>query len=139
MYKRQVKALEISADTISNSYLRQQIKSTSNKVAEGESLASSLDKIKAIPPLVSQMIENGERSGRLEEMLEKVSVYLENKFQSSTKITMNLLEPLIVVFLGLFVALIVLAILLPDRNSCRLDDYWTLDSRCGYQCLAQSR
>ena len=108
-----IKALEISADTISNSYLRQQIKSTSNKVAEGESLASSLDKIKAIPPLVSQMIENGERSGRLEEMLEKVSVYLENKFQSSTKITMNLLEPLIVVFLGLFVALIVLAILLP--------------------------
>ena len=108
-----INALEISADTISNSYLRQQVKSTSNKVAEGESLASSLEKIQVIPPLVTQMIENGERSGRLEEMLEKVSVYLENKFQSSTKITMNLLEPLIVVFLGLFVALIVLAILLP--------------------------
>jgi general secretion pathway protein F len=108
-----INALEISADTISNSYLRQQVKSISSKVAEGESLASSLGKIQVIPPLVTQMIENGERSGRLEEMLEKVSVYLENKFQSSTKITMNLLEPLIVVFLGLFVALIVLAILLP--------------------------
>ena len=108
-----INALEISADTISNSYLRQQVKSSANKVAEGESLASSLEKIQVIPPLVTQMIENGERSGRLEEMLEKVSVYLENKFQSSTKITMNLLEPLIVVFLGLFVALIVLAILLP--------------------------
>jgi general secretion pathway protein F len=108
-----INALEISADTISNSYLRQQVKSTVNKVAEGESLASSLEKIQVIPPLVTQMIENGERSGRLEEMLEKVSVYLENKFQSSTKITMNLLEPLIVVFLGMFVALIVLAILLP--------------------------
>ena len=108
-----INALEISADTISNSYLRQQVKSTANKVAEGESLASSLEKIQVIPPLVTQMIENGERSGRLEEMLEKVSVYLENKFQSSTKITMNLLEPLIVVFLGMFVALIVLAILLP--------------------------
>ena len=108
-----INALEISADTISNSYLRQQVKSSANKVAEGESLASSLEKIQAIPPLVTQMIENGERSGRLEEMLEKVSVYLENKFQSSTKITMNLLEPLIVVFLGMFVALIVLAILLP--------------------------
>ena len=59
------------------------------------------------------MIENGERSGRLEEMLEKVSVYLEDKLQSSTKITMNFLEPLIAVFLGMFVALIVLAILLP--------------------------
>ncbi len=108
-----INALEISADTISNSYLRQQIKSITNKVAEGETLASSLSKINAIPALVTQMIENGERSGRLEEMLEKVSTYLENKFQNSTKITMNLLEPLIVVFLGLFVALIVLAILLP--------------------------
>ena len=108
-----INALEISADTISNSYLRQQVKSTANKVAEGESLASSLEKIQVIPHLVTQMIENGERSGRLEEMLEKVSVYLEDKFQSSTKITMNLLEPLIVVFLGMFVALIVLAILLP--------------------------
>ncbi len=108
-----INALEISGDTISNSYLRQQVKSISNKVAEGESLASSLERIQVIPPLVTQMIENGERSGKLEEMLEKVSVYLENKFQSSTKITMNLLEPLIVVFLGFFVALIVLAILLP--------------------------
>mgnify|MGYP001189744496 FL=1 len=108
-----INALEISGDTISNSYLRQQVKSISNKVAEGESLASSLERIQVIPPLVTQMIENGERSGKLEEMLEKVSVYLENRFQSSTKITMNLLEPLIVVFLGFFVALIVLAILLP--------------------------
>ena len=108
-----INALEISAETISNSYLRQQIKSITNKVAEGETLAASLSKINAIPALVTQMIENGERSGRLEEMLEKVSTYLENKFQNSTKITMNLLEPLIVVFLGLFVALIVLAILLP--------------------------
>ena len=108
-----INALEISSETISNSYLRQQIKSITNKVAEGETLAASLSKINAIPALVTQMIENGERSGRLEEMLEKVSTYLENKFQNSTKITMNLLEPLIVVFLGLFVALIVLAILLP--------------------------
>ena len=108
-----INALEISAETISNSYLRQQIKSITNKVAEGETLAASLSKINTIPALVTQMIENGERSGRLEEMLEKVSTYLENKFQNSTKITMNLLEPLIVVFLGLFVALIVLAILLP--------------------------
>ena len=93
--------------------MRKQIKNISNRVAEGESLASSLEKIPVIPSLVTQMVENGERSGRLEEMLDKVSLYLEDKFQNSTKITMNLLEPLIVVFLGMFVALIVLAILLP--------------------------
>jgi general secretion pathway protein F len=108
-----INAIEISADTVSNNFLRKQIKNISNRVAEGESLASSLEKIPVIPSLVTQMVENGERSGRLEEMLDKVSLYLEDKFQNSTKITMNLLEPLIVVFLGMFVALIVLAILLP--------------------------
>ena len=108
-----INAIEISADTVSNNFLRKQIKNISNRVAEGESLSSSLEKIPVIPSLVTQMVENGERSGRLEEMLDKVSLYLEDKFQNSTKITMNLLEPLIVVFLGMFVALIVLAILLP--------------------------
>ena len=70
----------------------------------------------AYGPQLDNMVEEGKLEDAytlVEEMLEKVSVYLEDKFQSSTKITMNLLEPLIVVFLGLFVALIVLAILLP--------------------------
>ena len=58
-------------------------------------------------------IQNGENSGKLEEMLSKLSDYLETRFKNSTKIAMNLLEPLVIIILGVFVALIVLAILLP--------------------------
>ena len=108
-----INALEISAETISNLYLKDQLKKISDKVKEGESITSSLTSIPEIPPMVVQMIDNGEKSGKLEEMLEKVSEYLESRFESSTKIAMNMLEPMVVIFLGLFVALIVLAILLP--------------------------
>ena len=106
-------ALQISSDTISNSYLRSSINNASMKVAEGESIAKSLEKINVIPPLVIQMIQNGEKSGKLEEMLSKLSDYLETRFKNSSKIAMNLLEPLVIIILGVFVALIVLAILLP--------------------------
>ena len=108
-----INALEISAETISNLYLKDQLKKISDKVKEGESISSSLTSIPEIPPMVIHMIDNGEKSGKLEEMLEKVSEYLESRFESSTKIAMNMLEPMVVIFLGLFVALIVLAILLP--------------------------
>ena len=83
------------------------------KVAEGESIAKSLEKVNVIPPLVIQMIQNGEKSGKLEEMLSKLSDYLETRFKKSSKISMNHLEPLVIIILGVFVALIVLAILLP--------------------------
>ena len=106
-------ALQISSDTISNSYLRSSIKKASNSVKEGESIARSLEKADVVPPLVIQMIQNGENSGKLEEMLSKLSDYLETRFKNSTKIAMNLLEPLVIIILGVFVALIVLAILLP--------------------------
>ena len=105
-------ALQISSDTISNSYLRSSIKKASNSVKEGESIARSLEKADVVP-LVIQMIQNGENSGKLEEMLSKLSDYLETRFKNSTKIAMNLLEPLVIIILGVFVALIVLAILLP--------------------------
>ena len=106
-------ALKISSDTISNSYLRSSIIKASSRVGEGESLAKSLGRVNAIPPLVIQMIQNGEKSGKLEDMLSKISDYLETRFRNSTKIAMNLFEPLVIIILGVFVALIVLAILLP--------------------------
>jgi general secretion pathway protein F len=59
------------------------------------------------------MISSGEKTGNLEKMLDKLSNYLDTRFQNSTKVAMNLLEPLVIIILGVFVALIVLAILLP--------------------------
>ena len=84
-----------------------------SKVSEGDSLAKSLNKVQEIPLLVIQMIDSGERSGELDSMLTKAAEYLDQDFQQSTKIAMNLLEPMVVVLMGSIVASIVVAVLLP--------------------------
>jgi len=108
-----IRSLDISANTVSNRILRNDINFASVEVSEGNSLARSLSKSKYIPSLVIEMISSGEASGELENMLIKVSKYLQDRFNHSTKITLNLLEPAVIIFMGGFVSLIVLAILLP--------------------------
>ena len=108
-----IRSLDISANTVSNRILKKDINFASVEVSEGNSLARSLSKSQYIPSLIIEMISSGEASGELENMLIKVSKYLQDRFNHSTKITLNLLEPAVIIFMGGFVSLIVLAILLP--------------------------
>ena len=108
-----VQALDISTATISNSFLRSRLEESLVKVSEGDSFAKSLSAVPLIPPIVIQMIDSGERSGELEEMLTKSAEFLDLEFQQSTKVALNLLEPLIVVMMGGIVAGIIVAVLLP--------------------------
>jgi len=108
-----VRAIEISTATVSNSHLRKNLEESLIKVTEGDSLANSLTNVVEVPPLVTQMIDSGERSGELDSMLSKAADFLDSEFQQSTKIVMNLLEPMIVLIMGGIVAGIVIAVLLP--------------------------
>ena len=108
-----VEALDISTTTVSNSHLRRNLEKSLRKVSEGGSLAKSLSSVPQIPPLVTQMVDSGERSGELEKMLAKSAEFLDLEFQQSTKLAMNLLEPMVVVIMGSIVAGIVVAVLLP--------------------------
>jgi general secretion pathway protein F len=108
-----VQAIEISTATVSNSYLRKNLEESLIKVTEGDSLANSLSKVVEVPPLVTQLVDSGERSGELESMLSKAAEFLDLEFQQSTKIAMNLLEPMVVIIMGGIVAGIVIAVLLP--------------------------
>ena len=108
-----VQAIEISTGTVSNSYLRKNLEESLIKVTEGDSLANSLSNVVEVPPLVTQLVDSGERSGELESMLSKAAEFLDLEFQQSTKIAMNLLEPMVVVIMGGIVAGIVIAVLLP--------------------------
>ena len=108
-----VQAIEISTATVSNSYLRKNLEESLIKVTEGDSLANSLSNVVEVPPLVTQLVDSGERSGELESMLSKAAEFLDLEFQQSTKIAMNLLEPMVVVIMGGIVAGIVIAVLLP--------------------------
>ena len=108
-----VQALDISTATISNSHLRSNLEKSLSGVSEGISLAQCLSSVPQIPPMVTQLVASGERSGELENMLSKAADFLDMEFQQSTKIAMNLLEPMVVVIMGTIVASIVVAVLLP--------------------------
>lgn len=108
-----VQALDISTATISNSHLRSNLEKSLSGVSEGNSLAQCLSSVPQIPPMVTQLVASGERSGELENMLSKAADFLDMEFQQSTKIAMNLLEPMVVVIMGTIVASIVVAVLLP--------------------------
>ena len=108
-----VQALDISTATITNSHLRSNLEKSLSRVSEGISLAQCLSSVPQIPPMVTQLVASGERSGELENMLSKAADFLDMEFQQSTKIAMNLLEPMVVVIMGTIVASIVVAVLLP--------------------------
>ena len=108
-----VNSIDISIETISNQYLRQQFTNKLRRIEEGSTLTEALNEIPLVPPLVIQMISSGERGGELEEMLSKTSEFLDQEFQQSSKLMISLLEPLIVVIMGGVVATIIIAILLP--------------------------
>ena len=115
-------AVVISLRTISNLSLQRALRINLDKIAEGKSMSSCLENITYVPPLVKQMVASGEASGSLETMLAKSSDYLDQEFHQSTKIFMGLLEPLVVLIMGVIVAAIVVAILMPliQMNSTAL-------------------
>ena len=115
-------AINVSLRTVSNLSLQKALRTHLAKIAEGKSMSSCLGNIAYIPPLVNQMVASGEASGKLESMLAKSSEYLDQEFHQTSKIFMGLLEPLVVLIMGVVVAAIVVAILMPliQMNSASL-------------------
>jgi general secretion pathway protein F len=70
-------------------------------------------KSKIFPDIFIQLIASGYKSGKLPKMFKKVSVFLKNEIDSKRSIFLSLLEPIVIIFMGGFIMLIVLAILLP--------------------------
>ncbi|MDP2689905.1 MAG: type II secretion system inner membrane protein GspF [Deltaproteobacteria bacterium] len=108
-----LRALDITREVLNNSVFDGILDSARREVMEGASLSSSLKKHKAVPPIAVHMISVGEKSGNLDDMLLKTAESYSLEFQTGVKKTLNLLEPLLILAMGLIVGVIVLAILLP--------------------------
>ena len=89
------------------------IDETIKDVDEGGTLASSLVKNKNMPVLVSQMISVGEETGKLEVILEKVTGFYSREIDNSVANLSTLIEPIIMLFLGLMVGGFVAAVIMP--------------------------
>lgn len=106
-------ALEIVKNIAGNVIIADAVEAAANKVRQGQGLAGSLDATRQFPSLFIQMIQVGEQSGALESMLKKVADLFENEVESALMRMASLLEPVMILIMGVMVGFIVLSICLP--------------------------
>lgn len=106
-------ALDIVKNIISNVHMRRALEEARDGVREGRSLSKELARSGFFPPLLCQMVGIGEKSGKLEIMLAKAGKTFTQEANSSISGLTSLLEPVMIIFLGMSVFVIVVAILLP--------------------------
>lgn len=106
-------ALQAGAGVVNNLPMRQAVEEAARKVREGGSLSRALAAAKLFPPMLVHMIASGEASGRLVHMLERAAAQQSREMENRVMGLTSLLEPLLIVVMGVVVLVIVLAILLP--------------------------
>jgi general secretion pathway protein F len=106
-------SLKISQTIASNIILSDLIKSVADRVEQGEELGDNLMESRYFPKLAAQIIQVGEKSGEIEKMLEKTADLYEKDVQAAISGAAALVEPVIILFMGAVVGLIVLSICLP--------------------------
>jgi len=108
-----LQAIGTARNTLKNTIMREATDGVIEQVRGGSSVGGALKKAGVFPPLMVHMVAGGEASGDIGQMFDISAEYLEGEFDSSTTVVLNLLEPLIIVFMGGVVLLIVAAIFLP--------------------------
>jgi type IV pilus assembly protein PilC len=108
-----VSALQIATGSVQNRAAQGQLERAIPAVTGGASVAAALEGARAAPPLVLEMVGVGERTGALEEMLQHVADFIEEELDFRLSAMATLIEPLIMVVMGLVVAGIVIAMYLP--------------------------
>ncbi len=108
-----IQMLEITADAVNNVHLHDSLHSAIEKVRGGKSIADSIEGDRNFLELVPNMLRIGEQSGALEKMLEKVADYYEKEVDNQIKSISTIIEPVLMVVMGVIAITIVAAILLP--------------------------
>ena len=106
-------AMDIVKNVVGNVRLAEVIEQARQAIQEGESIAAPLKRSGEFPPLVHHMVAIGERSGSLEEMLGNVADAYEDQVDTTVGALTSLMEPLMIVMMGLVVTFIVFSVLMP--------------------------
>ena len=108
-----IQMLEITGDSVNNMYIKQSLDTAISKVKGGKSLADALDGDPYFLELVPNMLRIGEQSGSIEDMMAKTADYFEKEVDNQIKAISTIIEPLLMVVLGVVALVIVFAVLLP--------------------------
>ncbi len=106
-------ALDISKGAVGNVLYLEAIERTSVAVEKGAPLSAALKNDPLFPPSMGQMVEVGEETGKVDEVLAKISVFFESEVNQQVKNLSTALEPLIMVLLGIMVGFLILSVILP--------------------------
>lgn len=108
-----LEGLEITAKTSGNRVVSDAILNTRTNIEAGKSIAGPLEQSKVFPPMVTQMIAVGEETGAVDTMLTKVADFYEDEVDTAIDNLMGLLEPVMIVFLGVVIGGIVISMYMP--------------------------
>ena len=111
-------SMHISTEVINNQPMKAAVVKAASRVREGEHISIALENTGYFSPLVLQLIQIGEASGKLGDMLERSARAEENEFAAVTALFIGLFEPAMILLMGVVVLFIVIAILIPifDMN-----------------------
>ena len=108
-----VQALDVASRSVSNRYIAHELESMAQRVREGESLAGTMRSRRIFPDVAVKMTEVGEATGSLQDMLNSLADFYDEELQSSLDRFVTLIEPVLLVILGLVIASLLLALYLP--------------------------
>jgi type IV pilus assembly protein PilC len=111
-----MQTLDISTETIGNVYYARSLRKVTEEVKRGENLSDALARAGIFPPLLHQMVTVGETTGKLDEVLGKVSDYYDQDVEYAIQRFTTLIEPVLLVFLASFVFFFALSVFLPLFN-----------------------
>ncbi|MDP2721013.1 MAG: type II secretion system F family protein [bacterium] len=108
-----IESLKIAGETATNATHRLAVENVSSLVEKGISLSKALAREETFPPLIAQMASVGEETGKMDEVLTKVSLFFEQEVEQEVKNLTTALEPIIMIVLGIMVGLLMISIVLP--------------------------
>jgi type IV pilus assembly protein PilC len=108
-----VNSLEVTARSVGNQYMGKELDVVTQSVREGQGLAASLTRRAVVPEVALKMIEVGESTGALQDMLSSLADFYDEEVETSVSRFVTLIEPLLLVSMGLVIAVLVLALYMP--------------------------
>jgi type IV pilus assembly protein PilC len=108
-----LEGLEITAKTAGNRVIHDAVMSSRASIAGGETIAAPLKESGVFPPMVVQMINVGEQTGGLDEMLSKIADFYDEEVDAAVEALLSAMEPIMIVFLGTIVGGMIVAMYLP--------------------------
>jgi type IV pilus assembly protein PilC len=108
-----LEVLQIVSQTVGNVVMEQAIKTTAADIERGESISTALGKHPIFPSMIIRMISAGEQTGKIDNMLERISDFLDEEVETTLSGLTALIEPILIVFLGVVVGGMVICMFLP--------------------------